>query len=189
MNELKRILVPLDGSPLAEEALPLATTLARKHKSQLILLKAWRLLGPPQGGYRGHFYYYYREVELYTYQEAKVYLQAQQDHLREQGFEVRIVLGDALPTQAIVAATLTEDIDLIVMATHGRRGLARWLLGSVADEVVRLALCPVLLVRQSKKCDPPLRGKRIPSQQLVTSATRSLANLLTSTATYRGYKS
>jgi nucleotide-binding universal stress UspA family protein len=189
MIDLKRILVPLDGSPLAEEALPLATTLAQKHKSQLILLRAWKLLPSPQGGARGHFYYYshyYREVELYAYQEAKAYLQAQQDDLQKQGFDVRILLGDTLPTQAIVAGTLTEDIDLIVMATHGRRGLARWLLGSVADEVVRLAPCPVLLIRQNKKYDPPRRGKRIPSQQYVTSTTRQFANLMTSTLRVTG---
>jgi hypothetical protein len=120
------------------------------------------------------------EIEMYAYPEAKDYLQAQQDDLREQGFDVRILLGDTFPIEAIVAAALTEDIDLIVMATHGRRGLARWLLGSVADEVVRLAPCPVLLVRQNKNYDPPRRGKRIPSQRYVASTTRQFANLLTS---------
>jgi nucleotide-binding universal stress UspA family protein len=182
MTELKRILVPLDGSPLAEEALPLATTLARKHKSQLILLRAWRLL-PPQEIGRGHFYYYsryYREVELEAREEAKAYLHSQQAELQEQGLDVRIVLGNALPIQAILNGTLTEDIDLIVMATHGRRGLARWLLGSIADEVVCQVPCPVLLVRQNKKFDSPRRGKLIPSQEHETSAGRQLAGLLTS---------
>jgi nucleotide-binding universal stress UspA family protein len=184
MIDLKRILVPLDGSPLAEEALPLATTLARTHKSHLILLRAWRLLRPPQRTFRG--YVSCLEIELYAYQEARDYLQAQQDDLQEQGFDVRILLDDTFPTEAIVAATLIEDIDLIVMATHGRRGLVRWLLGSVADEVVRLAPCPVLLVRHSKKCDPPRRGKRIPSQRHVVSATRQLTNFLTSTPRVAG---
>jgi nucleotide-binding universal stress UspA family protein len=184
MIDLKRILVPLDGSPLSEEALPLATTLARKHKSQLILLRAWRLLPLPHEAGRGHFYYYshyYREVELQAYEEAKAYLHAQQAELQAQGFNVRIVLGDTVPTQAIVNTTLIEDIDLIVMATHGRRGLARWLLGSIADEVVGLAACPVLLVRQNKEpALPPRGGKRIPSQRQEASATRQFANSLTS---------
>lgn len=55
MIDLKHILVPLDGSPLAKRALPLAITLAQKHKSQLVLLRAWRLFPPPQAPYRGHF--------------------------------------------------------------------------------------------------------------------------------------
>jgi nucleotide-binding universal stress UspA family protein len=159
MIDLKRILVPLDGSLLAERALPLATTLAQKHQSQLILLRAWRLLYPAHRVYRA--YDYYREVELYAYQEAKTYLQAQQDDLRKQGFDVQTFLSDAFPIEAIVAAALTEDVDLIIMATHGRRGLARWLLGSVADEVAHLAACPVLLVRQNKEYNSPRRGKPI----------------------------
>jgi nucleotide-binding universal stress UspA family protein len=182
MTELKRILVPLDGSLLAEEALPLATTLARRHKSQLILLRAWRLLplsqaaGPP-----GHLYYYShhcQEVELAICEEAKAYLSARQAELQAQGFNVHIVLGDTVPAQAIVNTALTEDIDLIVMATHGRRGLARLLFGSIADEVVSFASCPVLLVRQNKEHDPPpRRGKPIPSQKHVILATREFASL------------
>jgi hypothetical protein len=100
-------------------------------------------------------------MELSAYQEAKAYLQAQQADLQQQGFDVRTLLDGGFPIEAIVAAALTEDIDLIVMATHGRRGLARWLLGSVADEVVRFASCPVLLVRQNKEYNSPRRGKPI----------------------------
>jgi nucleotide-binding universal stress UspA family protein len=191
MTELKRILVPLDGSPLAEEALPLAMTLARKHKSQLILLRAWRLFPlSPKEGPPGHIYYYYshhcQEIELVICEEAKVYLHSQQAKLQAQGFNVRIVLRDNVPTQAIVNAALTEDIDLIVMATHGRRGLARWLLGSIADEVVCQAPCPVLLVRQNKEYDSPRRGKLIPTQEHEISARRQLASLLTSPSTVAG---
>jgi nucleotide-binding universal stress UspA family protein len=159
MIELRRILVPMDGSSLAERALPLAKTLAWKHGSQLILLRAWRLFPPARGFWRGRGAY--SAVEQYEYQAAKVYLQAQQDDLQGQGFEVPTLTGDTFPIEAIVTAVLTEKIDLIVMATHRRRGPARWLLGSVADEVVRLASCPVLLVRQNKKYDPPRRGKLI----------------------------
>jgi nucleotide-binding universal stress UspA family protein len=179
MIDLKRILVPLDGSPLAEAALPLATTLARTHESHLILLRAWRLFPPSQGFWHGRVAY--SAVERYEYQAAKVYLQAQRNYLREQGFDVRVLLGNTFPIEAIVAAVPTKNIDLVVMATHGRRGLARWLLGSVADEVVRLAPCPVLLVRHSKKYDPPTRGKLIPSQRHMVSARRQVANLLAST--------
>ncbi len=75
------------------------------------------------------------------------YLKARQGELRQQGFEARILLRDTSPAEDIIDAAIAEDIDLIVMSTHGRGGLARWTFGSVADKVARHSPCPVLLVR------------------------------------------
>ena len=149
MTEFKRILVPLDGSPLAERALPPAMTLAHTFKSQIILI---RVLDKPDSavstfhpevGMRLQ-----REMRKHVRQEAESHLQARQGELRQQGFKVRTLVGDVSPAESIIDAAAAEDVDLIVMSTHGRGGLARWTFGSVADKVARHSPCPVLLVRQ-----------------------------------------
>ena len=62
---------------------------------------------------------------------------------------MRILLRDTSPAEDIIDAAIAEDVDLIVMSTHGRGGLARWTFGGVADKVARHSPCPVLLVRQN----------------------------------------
>jgi nucleotide-binding universal stress UspA family protein len=71
---------------------------------------------------------------------------------REQGIEARMMLRTGVPFEEIVKAATEESAEMIVMGTHGRAGLQRFLLGSVAARVVRLAPCPVLTVR------PPENG-------------------------------
>jgi len=67
---------------------------------------------------------------------------------RDKGLKVRTVLRSGVPYREVVALATDERADLVLMGTHGRGGLDRALLGSVADRVVRLAPCPVLTVRQ-----------------------------------------
>ena len=151
MIEFKRILVPLDGSPLAERALPLAVALTQRFESQIILLRA---LDIPTSPLLSAFYpeatkKLMLELCEYARQEVESYLKAQQDELGQQGFDVQILLPAAPPAESIIDAAIAEDVDLIVMSTHGRGGLARWAFGSVAEKMVRHSPCPVLLVRQN----------------------------------------
>jgi nucleotide-binding universal stress UspA family protein len=148
MIEIKRILVPLDGSPLAERALPLAKTLAQKFECQIILLEVLHFLIPTMSVPYQHFPDWVVENRKHARQEAESYLQARQDEGRQQGFEVDVLLRETSPAEDIVDVATTEQIDLIVMSTHGLGGLARWAIGSVADKVARHSPCPVLLVRQ-----------------------------------------
>ena len=148
MIEIKRILVPLDGSPLAEKALPLATTLAQKFECQIILLQVLHFLIPTVSAPYQHFPGWVVENRKYARQEAERYLQACQDELRQQGLEVKILLREISPAEDIIDVATTEQVDLIVMSTHGLGGLARWAIGSVADKVARHSPCPVFLVRQ-----------------------------------------
>jgi nucleotide-binding universal stress UspA family protein len=150
MNEIKTILVPLDGSLLSEKALPLATTLAQKFDSQLILVRALDFLHPSVMAPHLSTATAAALTEAYqeTYEEAKNYLISWQDELRRQGFKTDILLRDTPPAEGILEAAETHPVDFIVMSTHGRGGVARWALGSIADKVVRHAPCPVLLVRQ-----------------------------------------
>jgi len=148
MTELQRILVPLDGSALAEKALPLATCLAAKFASELILLRVLDLALPtPEIKYPEN--HWIREALQYSYREAQSYLDAQEMALQQQGFQVRTLVRDGPPPEDILAVAANEKVDLIVISSHGKGGPSPWTSGSVADKVMQHSPCPVLLVRQS----------------------------------------
>jgi nucleotide-binding universal stress UspA family protein len=146
----KHILVPLDGSALAESALPAALELARHFESKITLLRvAQAPLLPNIDGYS--------TVELdaslrdQARQEAIEYLRGQAGSLRQQGYDVRVhsAVGQPVAEHILSTADLLE-IDTIVMSTHGWGGLRRWVYGSVADKVLRHAKIPVVLIRASE---------------------------------------
>lgn len=85
---------------------------------------------------------------------AQERLEARAAALRQQGISARAVLRAGNPFQEIVETAAAEGAELIVMGTHGRGGLSRFLLGSVADRVVRTAPCPVLTVRAGADPSP-----------------------------------
>jgi nucleotide-binding universal stress UspA family protein len=148
MVEIKRILVPLDGSELSEAALPLALSLAEKYNAQIILLRAVEQTA--NLSYVTHadaLQLRARLVEALSL-EVPLYLRDKQQDLRRQGYNVEIAMADGSPAESIIKAATHRDIDMVVMSTHGRGGLARWTAGSVAEKVLRYCPCPVLLVRQ-----------------------------------------
>ena len=133
--QLARVLVPLDGSTLAEAILPAVERLARDHEAEVILLEVLEGQGT-------------REAELDAERQAGGYLQRMVDSLRRRGLKrvcTRVWYGDA--DQAIANAATRERADLVAMSTHGRSGLDWLRFGSVAEGVVRRAPVPVLLVR------------------------------------------
>jgi nucleotide-binding universal stress UspA family protein len=136
---LATILVPLDGSALAERALPYATAVALAANSSISLL---HVTSDVETSHRP-------QIEL----DAATRLERLAERLRAQGprATARTMPGDV--AGAIVDAAGTAHADMIVMSTHGRSGLGRWLYGSVADEVLRRAELPILLV--SAACDHP----------------------------------
>lgn len=134
-----RILVPLDGSMLAEQALPLATAMAQRFQATLHLLRA---VVVPVG-----LEVDFRALVDALRDEAQRYLADVAGRLRSSGYAVETAVVEAEPAEAILEYTQQHEIALITMATHGRTGLGRWVLGSVADKVVRASHRPVLLVR------------------------------------------
>ncbi len=149
MVEFKRILVPLDGSSLSERALPVARALAQKFESQIILLRVLDIPNPTVS--TSHIEAtigLMREARQYALQEAQSYLETIQQELYEKGFKSRFMLRDRSPAAGILDVASSEHVDLIVMSSHGRGGLARWISGSVAERTARHSPCPVLLVRQ-----------------------------------------
>lgn len=138
-----RILVPLDGSKLAEQALPHAAVHAARFGAEIVLLKVLEPLPEPSMAGRGAV----RSAETATARIAQDYLESMAVGLREQGLATQTATSEGKPYREIVRIAEESGIDLIVMTTRGHSGLSRWLLGSVADRVVRGATVPILLVQ------------------------------------------
>jgi nucleotide-binding universal stress UspA family protein len=141
-RQFRSILVPLDGSPLAEQALPIAVAIAERARSKikLVLVHPPLLLMEPGPAYT--------KLELAMQKADREYLRSLVGRLRER-------LGRALSSavlQGPVALTLARYVrelgtDLLVMTTHGRGGMQRAWLGSVADQLIRTSEVPILVVR------------------------------------------
>lgn len=143
----KRILVPLDGSKLAEKALSYAQGLAQKFEGELILVQVLQLMPEFVGGPHGGMVFYEQSVQ--ERQVADVYLSSTMKRLRElHELPVRTVTLEAHSvTDRIIKLACDESVDLIVMSTHGRSGLSRLVHGSVAGQILHDAPCPVFLVK------------------------------------------
>lgn len=150
---IRRILVPLDGSELSERVLPLVDLLAERHDASVTLLQAVETLAQmitttasadPSGAALA-----VDPTELF--EEGKRAATAALERARAQLSAARVesVVVEGDPARSIVERAEAGHVDLIAMSTRGEGGLKRALLGSVADEVVRSAPCPVLLVPAS----------------------------------------
>lgn len=148
----RTILVPLDGSEIAEAALPHAAAMARATNRSLLLVQAVFPIVPTTN-------FVWSDPVLLTpgpsdnesYILGEEYLLTIAEKLRAQGLTVQTELIDQEPAKAIVQQTERDpSIALIVMTTHGRSGLSRWLLGSVAERVLHHAPVPLLLVHANR---------------------------------------
>lgn len=152
----KHLLVPLDGSKLAELALPMAESLARQFGSKITLLQVVSL--PYAVGF-GHessgVYSDLNSINQDLKREAVAYMGTKRQALHEAGMQadVQIVMGLS-PAEAILTAVDEFGADTIVMSTHGRSGVMRWVFGSVADKVLRHARVPILLARVPLEEEP-----------------------------------
>lgn len=151
-----KILHPTDFSECATHAEQFAVRLARDLKGELVLFQA--LVEAPL---YGEGILNMREAQrVYDAQRkwAEETLEARAGQIRQaEGVPVRWALQTGVPFEEIVKAAEKEGADMIVMGTHGRSGLNRLLLGSVAERVIRLAPCPVLTVRQPQEKEPAVR--------------------------------
>lgn len=151
-TNLETIIVPLDGSKLAEAVIALAKGMNLK----VTLVRAATtadqyasVVGIQQmDGVSGVHYQNFEAMTRVAETQAQDYIRAQEESLRNQGVasvDHRIIPGSA--AHAIVEAALTTPDNLVAMTTHGRSGPARWTLGSVTDRVVRHSEDPVLVIR------------------------------------------
>jgi len=145
--KLKSVVVPLDGSELAETVLPFVVDLAKGLDLEVILFRAYSF---PYGAYGGGGYYAVDLDQLIAGIEADVqnYLQEKVDALRKSGLEkVSYASKEGLAADEIIKFGRSTPDNLIAMCSHGRSGVKRWVLGSVTETVVRHSGDPVLVVR------------------------------------------
>jgi len=131
--KIEKIFVPLDGSETAKLALLKAVDLAQKHRAQIILYEGvvYRS-GTP-------------ESEDWQALSAKEYLAKEAETINDD-IDVQVVVHESKSGPSIVEQAQIHDADLIVMGSHGRSGVSRWILGSVTEGVIQRSTCPVFIV-------------------------------------------
>jgi nucleotide-binding universal stress UspA family protein len=133
----RAILVPVDGSPFSERALPYARMIATLGGAKVLL---FRVIPPAEGDSQ----HADEAGRAQLVREARSYLDELAARLPDLSVETAVAEGDA--ADVIVEEIGKKSVDLIIMTTHGRSGLGRWVYGSVADEIMRRATVPALLV-------------------------------------------
>lgn len=149
---LNKILVPLDGSEMAEAAIAPALEMAQAGSAQVILMRAAVARTLPGTDAI--------DAQILAVREAEDYLAGMKEKLEKTGarrVETHVWYGPAAP--AVVEAAKVQKVDLIVMSTHGRSGLGRIIFGSVAESVLRGTRVPIFLVRPSGAPVEPLAGQ------------------------------
>jgi len=147
----KKIMVPLDGSKLAECVLPHLETVIKgcEPPPEVIVVQAVEPLSVPYGREVSQFTSLEQVQAFETHQkvEAEKYLKEIVARLKKTGVNAKadVIYGKA--GEALSDYATKNDIDLVIIATHGRSGISRWVWGSVADRLIRSVCAPVLMVR------------------------------------------
>lgn len=145
-KQYKHILVPLDGSELAETALNDAFSLAEMSNADITLLQVIPTIEQVLGAETGYPIYIDQQwASKKTH--VQDYLNAVCKRLGHKEIKVHTAIEMGSAPEIIISYAHNHPVDLIVMATHGWSGLKRWVYGSVADKVLRGADLPVLLIR------------------------------------------
>jgi nucleotide-binding universal stress UspA family protein len=140
----KKILVCLDGSPLAEAALPHAQILASDEEAEILLL---RVSANPAAEFSFSDPAIANSVIQEMESETLHYMQSVRSRLQKTGFRTSFLIRQGAVAETILQTASEIQTDVIVMSTHGRSGVQRWLLGSVADRIVTHSNIPVMLIR------------------------------------------
>ena len=151
----QRILVPLDGSIRAERVLPAVTPIARALGSQVILFQVPIVY--VSGWLASEWFLPVQGVLATAEQDARDYLSYVATRLKQQGVNASTATEVGAVAESIIEYAEANQMDLIAMCTHGRTGLRRWALGSVADRVLRAGRVPILLVRAGDGAYPTFR--------------------------------
>ena len=146
MATIRRILHPTDFSSASRAALARAVELAKANRAELVLAHVMTPYVPITGeGYMPPRLW--AEMEASTRAHARKQIDALAARAKKAGARVKTLLLEGVPHERIARAAKGQRADLIVMGTHGRTGLARFFVGSVAERVVASAPCPVMTVR------------------------------------------
>ncbi len=143
----KKILVPLDGSELAEKVLPHAAALAKGTGAEVTLATVVQFTLGSVGAKLEAIPEAATERKAALKAEAVIYLEKVQRDLKNQGVPAYVVVLEGDIAHEIIMVAEREGFDLITMATHGRSGIDRFVMGSIAEKVIRSTVKPVLLIR------------------------------------------
>ena len=144
---LKTVIVPLDGSPLAEQVLPYVVDLAKKMKLKVVLMRSYAL---PASVSAEDYGFYSADLLDHLESEARDYLAGKVNEVKQKGVDdVTSVVNVGYGAEEIITLGRHTPDNFIAMSTHGRSGIQRWVLGSVTDRVVRHSGDPVLIVRSA----------------------------------------
>ena len=153
-----KIMVPLDGSALAECVLPHVTAIASSANVKEVVLV--RVVNPirlpasvPATGDFGFREKDRLQLEEHRQTTAATYLQQQADGLAMPNVRISQAIIEGKVADSLADYAVNHEVDLIVMASHGRSEVSRWVMGSVAEKMVRSSCVPVLLVR-APGCEP-----------------------------------
>jgi len=139
MEQFEKILVPLDGSECAERILPKVEKLAKDlHASIALLQVVYAHTFPGVDP---------TDAEVAVVRKAEEYLKQVEEQLKAKGFRVDTHVRYGQDADEILDHAAQKDVDMIAMTTHGRSGVQRFLLGSVAEKILRHSPKPVFLVR------------------------------------------
>lgn len=137
-----KVLVPLDGSPTAEGALPLVESWAGMLGMDITLISVLSLVGTNTSEAR--------ETAAVETKSIADYLEAKRVELQDRGLRVQTVVREGDPAERIVDYAVEGGYDLIAMSTHGRSGVARILMGSTTEKVLHSSPVPVLVARSPR---------------------------------------
>jgi len=159
----ERLLVPLDGSALAKDALPYAVALARLYGAELHLVRVaetthlFMVMGVDAAPMPADVM---NQMIADLVGEAQAYLEPVVARMRGDGLTVVSAVVDGIPAEALLGYATSHGIDLVVLATHGRGGFNRLVLGSVAERLLRLAPIPILMVPAAAVAEVPVTDER-----------------------------
>jgi len=152
------VLVPLDGSELAEIKLGHVTELAKQfgtNSVDIILLRVCEVFSHPHLSYPPPMSMSWEEYLKYETKRCKqicrTYLNGIKKRLKKEGLSVRLSMPVGSAAETIVKYTVKNDIDLIVLSTHGHTGIGQWAFGSVSNKVMKGTSRPVLLIRAKRQ--------------------------------------
>lgn len=149
-SRYKTIVVPIDGSGWSERAIPHAADIARNNDAEIILL---HVLRPPASEYTDQIALGGGEEQLQQIrEEMKQKLIAMRNGLRAQGIDARVQVIEGVGVASLICDFINDqDVDLVVMSSHGRSGISRFIFGSVAQKVMQEVSVPVMIIRPDRE--------------------------------------
>jgi len=143
----KKIMVPLDGSQIAECVIPHIEAIARKSSSKVELVTVIEPLEIPTRGQIAISDDEIKKIDSEGKKEANKYLSQVSERLIKSGIKTDTVILSGKAADRLTRYAVNNDIDLIIMATHGRSGISKLFWGSVAEKILRATEIPVLLIK------------------------------------------